>query len=85
MANHVCQLIKAVARELCKESQSLENSTVAETSPEQVDARTSTADMEDKPLIEKLAEEWREFFSNTACGNLLRLMSTVAGKICNLQ
>ncbi|CAB3985051.1 E3 ubiquitin- ligase listerin [Paramuricea clavata] len=63
MTNHVCQMIEVVAKNLCKTT----NSAQAEVN---VDA--------DRTVLKKLSDEWREFFSVSASGNLLRLWSGIA-------
>ena len=66
MTNHVCQLIEVVAKNLCKPT----NSAQAVVSVEDAD----------RTVLKKLSDEWREFFSVSASGNLLRLWSGIAGK-----
>lgn len=66
MTNHVCQLIAVVAKTLSKPEE------------ETVDV-ASSEDASAQALIKKLADEWREFFSVSASGNLLHLWLDIAG------
>lgn len=73
MTNHACRLIEAVGKVLS-------NTTESEKAEE--DANVSSCDaLSGQSLLKKLAGEWREFFSVSASGNLLRLWSRVSGRV----
>ena len=72
MTNHVCQLIEVIAKNLSKTAAS--DLTKAEG-----DADVGGDNVVGQPLLRKLSDEWREFFSVSASGNLLRLWSQIAG------
>jgi hypothetical protein len=73
MTSHVCQLIEVVAKNISMARTS--DSAKAE------DVGGSSDNVIGQTLLRKLSNEWREFFSVSASGNLLRLWSQVAGEI----
>ena len=73
MTSHVCQLIDIVAERLSKET----TSTKTEDNTEDDGASDNEVG---QTLLRKLSNEWREFFSVSASGNLLRLWPQVAGE-----
>ena len=64
MTNHVCKLLEVVAKYMTQ---------LLHSNDEQ-DTRTSADEM-----LKKLSEEWQEFFSISAYGNLLRITLRFAG------
>ena len=70
MTSHVCQLIEVVAQRLSKET----------TSTKTGDNREDDDNVVGQTLLRKLSNEWREFFSVSASGNLLRLWPQVTGE-----
>ena len=76
--NHVSQLFETVAKVLCSCGKPSGKTTVGEKDNVETDL-TSPVEADEKPLMDKLADEWREFFSNSACSNLLGLLSTLTG------
>ena len=74
MTNSVCHLVEVVAKNLCAGD--------LHTAESGADAASSD-DVVGVALMKKLADEWREFFSVSACGNLLRLWTQIAGKTLN--
>ena len=74
MTSHVCQLIEVVAKNLVQEATSAK-------AEDNAGDGGSSDNVIGQTLLRKLSNEWREFFSVSASGNLLRLWSQVAGRI----